>query len=151
MSLDVYCAKFIWRVFETDAADKTQLLGLVGKKRSRHVIAKPVALPGHLPRVGSDGQLGLEHPLVLVVAGEQHDPVGPKGHRPPITIGRRVLDRKNRHWASNLHGRAASIIGCIYRAKMISRPAGAVVAAGLGARNLADSTKLSMATLFRDA
>jgi hypothetical protein len=138
-------------VFETDAAGKAQLIGLVGKKCGRHVIAKPVALPVDLPRVRRDCQLRLEHPLVIIVAGKQHYPVGPKGHRPPITIGRRVLDRKNRHWASNLHGRAASIIGCIYRAKTISRPAGQWRVLGRGARNLADSTKVSMATLFRAA
>jgi hypothetical protein len=95
--LYIDCAKVGRGMVETNTADKAKLAGPVAEMCGRHVIAETILRPGKLLRSGRDFELGLEYPLVVVIARTQHHSVLAEGDRLIIVICRNVSDAENRH------------------------------------------------------
>ena len=85
------------RVVHADRAREGQLLGAIGERRHRQMIAEGIARPRQAARTGRDLDRGIEDALVPVVARAEHHHVLAERHRPPVAVGRQVSDRENRH------------------------------------------------------
>jgi hypothetical protein len=99
---DIDFIKSAWFVLDTNGADKPQLVRPLSEMRDGNMVAKAIPLPSKHPWPWPDLQLGLQHPLVIIVTRTEHHSMLAKLNRLTITIGRNVFDRENRHCRPNI-------------------------------------------------
>src|SRR5208282_5598453 len=85
------------RMIKTNGAVELKLSGTASEARDVHVVTVRVLRPANVCRCRGNHNLRVYQALVMAVSRTQHHPVLAESNRPPVLVGRNVLDGQFGH------------------------------------------------------
>jgi hypothetical protein len=84
-------------MIKADVALEPQLGCLFGEPRNGNTVSEDIVDPAHCAWSRINVDPGIQEPLIVAIAGPEHDPVLTEGDWLLVAVGRDVPNREKRH------------------------------------------------------